>query len=85
MADMNGAKPDVGDILFGLNRREDERSLAAFLRIMSEERMAATLIPRLSDAEIAQMVDLFFTLMHKHLSRKEYHTLFLGEVAEKGS
>ena len=77
---MDGSRPDAGDILFGLNRQDDERSLAAFLRIMSGEDMMATLIPRLSDAEIEQVVNLFSTLMRTHLSKQEYHALFLGEA-----
>ena len=76
---MNGERPDAGDIFFGLNRQEDERSLAAFLRIIGDERLGSILIPRLSDAEIEQVVDLFSTLMHRHLSKQEYHALFLGE------
>ena len=66
-------------IVFGLSRVEDERSLADFLALVSNEKLAATLIPRMSQAEIEQVVDLFSRLMRSHLSGQEYHQLFLGE------
>lgn len=67
------------DILFGLNRNEDERSLAAFLKLFSKDQLTSTLIPRMTDAEINNTVDLLTTIMREHLSEKEYHTLFLGD------
>lgn len=67
------------EILFGLNRVEDERSLADFLRLFSHEELSSVLIPRLSDDEIHEIVDLLATVMRKHLTKKEYHTLFLAD------
>lgn len=69
----------AGEILFGLNRAEDERSLAAFLRLFSREEMTDVLIPRLNDPEIDQIVDLLSTIMRRHLTKEEYHSLFLAD------
>lgn len=67
------------DIVFGLNREEDERSLAAFLRLFSRKPFTDALIPRLSDDEIQGLVHLLTAVMRNHLSEQEYHELFLAE------
>lgn len=69
----------VHEICFGLDRKTDERSLAAFLKRFTNEALLATLIPRLSDDEITATLDFLTNLMHNHLKEKEYHTLFLAE------
>ena len=69
----------AGNILFGLNRAEDERSLADFLRLFSKDELASVLIPRLTEEEIRQIVHLLSEVMRNHLSRQEYHTLFLAD------
>ncbi|MDW7772931.1 MAG: hypothetical protein SCH71_08580 [Desulfobulbaceae bacterium] len=66
-------------ILFGLNRAEDERSLASFLKLFGREQLTAVLIPRMTAGEIEQIVDLLSAIMRNHLSEKEYHSLFLGD------
>jgi TorA maturation chaperone TorD len=79
-----GHENDTGahTILFGLTRAEDERSLAAFLKLFSRDRLTDILIPRMTDAEIEQTVHLLTSIMRNHLSEKEYHTLFLGNGAQ---
>ncbi len=71
-------KIDAHHILFGLNREEDERSLADFLRLFSEQRLTSVLIPRMTDEEINRTVEMLTAFMRSHLSEKEYHALFLG-------
>ncbi len=71
--------PNPASICFGLDRATDERSLGDFLRIFSSEPLLATLIPRLSDQEIGELVDSLSVLLRAHLSEQEYHRLFLGE------
>ncbi|MBC8318768.1 MAG: hypothetical protein H8E41_12755 [Desulfobulbaceae bacterium] len=68
---------NVQGICFGMDRETDERSLAAFLQIFSSPVLLETLIPRLSEAEIAEILDFVSRVMHTHLSEKEYHALFL--------
>ena len=72
-------KIDAHQILFGLNRAEDERSLTDFLQLFSEHRLTSVLIPRMTDEEIDQTVETLTTILRNHLSEKEYHALFLGQ------
>jgi hypothetical protein len=65
-------------ISFGFDRSTDERSLALFLSCFADQKLLDTLVPRLEDNEILQVVDFITGLMHKHLSEKEYHRLFLS-------
>ncbi len=71
-------------IVFGLGRSSDEESLAAFLRLFSNERLTDVLVPRMSDEEIDQILDTLMGLMHRHLQESEYHELFLGEADPPG-
>lgn len=66
-------------MFFGLNRATDERSLTTFLRLFSDDRLTSELVPRMSEDEIHQVVDLLTQVMRNHLSSDEYHRLFLGE------
>ncbi|HER63321.1 MAG TPA: cytoplasmic protein [Desulfobacteraceae bacterium] len=66
-------------IVFGLSRQEDERSLADFLRLFAGQRLTSVLIPRMTDEEISQTVERLSRIMRNHLTEKEYHSLFLGE------
>ncbi|MGW8161047.1 MAG: cytoplasmic protein [Desulfobulbales bacterium] len=67
------------NIVFGLNRAEDERSLADFLRLFSTEELLPVLIPRMTDDEIQQIVQLLSAVMRSHLTNQEYHSLFLAD------
>ncbi len=66
-------------ICFGLSRELDEQSLALFLRLFSREELLRELIPRLAEEEISGLVDKFTSILHRHLTEKEYHELFLGD------
>ncbi|OGR01920.1 MAG: hypothetical protein A2511_02355 [Deltaproteobacteria bacterium RIFOXYD12_FULL_50_9] len=66
-------------ICFGLNRKTDEDSLVLFLRKIATDRLLNTLVPRLAEKEIIEALDLFTGLMKKHLSKQEYHQLFLAD------
>jgi TorA maturation chaperone TorD len=78
-------EPEIGfeQICFGLNREIDEQSLAIFLRLFTRERLLRTLIPRLEDDEIKQIVQQLTGVLHKHLQEKEYHELFLGDFEHR--
>ena len=77
MSDQTKQETGFQDICFGLDRETDERSLAIFLRLFSREELLQTLIPRLKDDEIMQMVDQLTAVLGKHLQEDEYHALFL--------
>ncbi len=66
-------------MFFGLNRATDEQSLITFLRLFGDHRLTNTLVPRMTEEEIHQVVDLLTRVMRTHLSSDEYHSLFLGE------
>ncbi len=78
---MNGPPPDTGfeHICFGLNRATDERSLVLFLRLFCRDELLNALPPRLADEEISGLVDYLTGILHRHLTEKEYHELFLGD------
>jgi hypothetical protein len=73
----NGDNND--DMVFGFDRETDEKSLRSFIGRIAGEEMLDELLPRLSSEEVDSVVDLFTGLMKKHLTKKEYHHLFLGE------
>jgi hypothetical protein len=66
-------------MFFGLNRATDEQSLIIFLRQFADDRLTRKLVPRMSEEEILQVIDLLTLIMRNHLSSDEYHRLFLGE------
>ncbi|MFN2368899.1 MAG: hypothetical protein ABR605_08130 [Desulfurivibrionaceae bacterium] len=67
-------------MVFGFDRSTDETSLTVFLERIASQPLLETLVCRLEDQEIEELVELFTGLMKKHLSKKEYHRLFLGEA-----
>ena len=66
-------------IAFGFDRTTDEQSLIIFLRRIADIKLLETLLPRMGDEEISATVDFLTGIMHKHLSEKEYHALFLQD------
>lgn len=66
-------------ICFGLDRQTDEQSLVEFVQRVAQGPLLTTLAARMDEAEIVAALDFLTQLMQKHLSAKEYHTLFLSE------
>ena len=66
-------------IAFGFDRATDERSFGLFLQRFMDKKLMETLVPRLQDEDILATVDFLTGIMRKHLSEKEYHSLFLAE------
>ncbi len=71
-----------GLVAFGFSREVDEKSLIYYLQKFSDDELAAALVPRLSDAEIAQLFELVSQLMRSYLTDDEYHRLFLKDGQE---
>ena len=65
--------------MFGLTPEKDRESCAIFLQLLGRPDLAETLSSRLSPGEIERLVDLVSSLMREHLSKQEYHRLFLDE------
>lgn len=70
-------------ICFGLNRQLDESSLSCLLQLVGRPGFATLLAGRLTADEIVEVVDLFTRLMKAHLSKEEYHQLFLHRTADQ--
>jgi len=66
-------------IAFGFDRATDERSFGLFLEHFVDKKLQEALLPRLQDEDIQATVDFLTGIMRKHLTEKEYHTLFLAE------
>ena len=66
-------------IVFGFDRETDEQSLSLFLERFTDKGMLKVLLPRLEKDDIFATVDFLTGIMQKHLSEKEYHSLFLAE------
>ena len=64
---------------FGMGRNSDEETVKYLLQKFADDTMLATLIPRLSDAELGSLHDMVYNTMRSHMSEKEYHKIFLKE------
>ena len=70
---------ESGAIVFGMSRELDEQSLIAYLQRFTDDEMMELLSKRLSDDEIEKLVDHVTGIMRRHLSDKEYHSVFLKD------
>jgi len=69
----------AADVMFGMSPEQDRKSCSIYLQMLGRKEFAETLSARLAPAEIEQLVDLTSALMRTHLSKQEYHRLFLGD------
>ncbi len=66
-------------LALGLDRKTDEKTIICYLQKLSDDALLQTLVKRLSDQEIEDVAQFIFTLLKKHLTEPEYHSLFLKE------
>ncbi len=64
-------------ICFGLSRELDERSFKLFVQRFAADELLDVLVPRLTSAEIDQVVATLTGVLRRHLGEAEYHRLFL--------
>jgi hypothetical protein len=76
-------RPDPAAICFGLSPEHDQQSLAAYLQLLGHPELANTLAARLSSEEIEKLIDHLGSLMRQHLSKTEYHHLFLAQGVDR--
>lgn len=76
---MNTSIFSPSQICFGLNQDLDRQSFSCFLQLAGRTEFADLLAKRLSSEEIEEYVDSFTGLLRKHLSKNEYHQVFLGD------
>jgi TorA maturation chaperone TorD len=77
--------PSASAICFGLDEELDRSSCAHYLQLLGQEQLAELLSSRMSSDEIAALIDFCSKLLHRHLSKQEYHDLFLREGREHSS
>lgn len=70
-------KLDPSKICFGLTSELDTTSCAIYLQLLGRKDFAELLATRLSSEEIEMLTDMVAGLLRKHLSKQEYHKLFL--------
>ena len=68
-----------GLVGFGLDRETNENTLIYYLQKFADDALMKVISKRMEDEELAMLFDLLSGLLRRHLSEKEYHTLFLKE------
>jgi hypothetical protein len=76
------APPEPAQVCFGLSQEQDRESCRIFLQLLGRPENAELLSGRLSSAEIDQLVELASNLLRTHLSRQEYHQVFLHKPGQ---
>ena len=67
---------------FGLDRETDERTIIFYLQKFSDDTLLSSLVKRMSDQELEEVFNLINRLLKTHLSKPEYHSLFLKDDHE---
>jgi len=73
----------TGLVGFGLNREIDENTVNYYLQKFSDDTLLKQLIRRLSGEELEEIFSLISRLLNKHLTKAEYHQLFLKDDPPK--
>ena len=68
-----------GLVGYGLDRETDENTVICYLQKFSDDRFMATMTKRMTDEELLELFELINRLLRKHLTKSEYHALFLKE------
>lgn len=66
-----------GLVGFGFDRPTDEATVKVYLQKFSDDDLLETIIPRLTDEELANLFDQLCGLLARRLEEPEYHALFL--------
>jgi hypothetical protein len=69
----------TGPLAEGFDRETDLATLQVYLQKFSDDLLMEKLLPRLSDEELSQWFRLVGQTLSRHLSREEYHGLFLKQ------
>lgn len=70
-------RPDPSKICFGLSPELDKASCSSYLQLLGRKEFAEVFADRMSSEEIETVVDMIGSLIHKHITKQEYHRLFL--------
>jgi hypothetical protein len=69
----------TGPLAEGFDHETDLATLQVYLQKFSDDELMSRLLPRLTQAEISQLFRVIGETLSRHLSREEYHGLFLKE------
>ncbi len=64
---------------FGMDRTTDQETIMFYLQKFSEDRFMSKFVPRLDQDELEEIYVFINSMLKKHLSEDEYHTLFLKD------
>ncbi|MDR2140222.1 MAG: cytoplasmic protein [Deltaproteobacteria bacterium] len=70
----------TGPLAEGFDHETDLATLQVYLQKFSDDQLMARLLPRLSQEEISQLFSVIGQTLSRHLSREEYHGLFLKQA-----
>ena len=68
-----------GLVGFGADRETDEHTLMVYFQMLSDDETLRTLIKRMDNRELEYAFDYISSLLKKHFSEDEYHSLFLKD------
>ena len=68
-----------GLVGYGADRETDENTIIYYLQKFSDDKFMATIIKRMTDAELLEMFEFINRLLKIHLTESEYHQLFLKD------
>ncbi len=66
-------------IAFGLDRKNDELAVKAYLQMFSDDDCSSVMTSRMKQDELTALFDMISDLLRRHLNEEEYHNLFLKE------
>jgi hypothetical protein len=68
-----------GLVGYGADRETDENTIIYYLQKFSDDKFMATIIKRMTEAELLETFEFINRLLKKHLTESEYHQLFLKD------
>jgi len=71
------AETYTGLLAHGLDRETDLATLQVYLQKLSDDDLMTLLLPRLTEEETDNFLDLIGRTLRRHLTGEEYHRLFL--------
>ncbi|MDR2340114.1 MAG: cytoplasmic protein [Deltaproteobacteria bacterium] len=69
----------AGLLAEGFDKETDLATLQVYLQKFSDDEVMKRILPRLSQEEISSLFGILGDTLRRHLSREEYHQLFLKE------
>ena len=68
-----------GLVGYGADRETDENTIIYYLQKFSDDKFMATIIKRMTEAELLETFEFINRILKKHLTESEYHQLFLKD------